>query len=1501
MCETVSDSCSSSISVPTDDTGLAVSPGDVRRLRMFRAKVMKEQVGLKKRLLLKRRKTYVKSCNALLTHENGEELLCLDSGASSTLLKKSALMRRILNRVKMKIKDAVGKSHSSGGSGPTNIFVRTLEGKIIQLPSCGDAHFLPTLLHNLLSVSQLCSAGCTVIFKHHNSKIVCPAGDVIPVEEKNGLYFVPSSSGAGTLRSVSMPKLFANLARTHALKKKLTAFNGVVSNESVCDLLDKEELDESAAYRKPPALRYWKHTRSLEGARNAARAWHVLHRLGGHCSREITDGMLRSGKFGKLSMPDEADKYCDVCQRGKFARPPVPKKSVGDRSAYPGLKWHTDVIGPFRADRHGYKYVVNFVDDATGYIWARALKKKSDACEAFRDFLKWLSNAVSEFPNRIHNIAILQSDRGGEYTSGPTDKLRRHSLFDSVCDTHNIRRCFTSAYTPAENGRAERANRTLCDTMRCNLLDSRLGWSYWVNAYLAGLFSRNRIPSSKGKLSKFEHFYGKVPAFSRLVPFGSVAHVTILYQKSDLDRSKPVRMVGYPMDARGWTFVDSRGKLIVTRHTRFYLRHIDERNPDFQPGVEVVQLPGFDIGLTDSELRKRCYNFDNEIVKWSDPTSCDKAGDTCPTDAIPVTPSPIRDSPSGIDSSPVSVLDFDEPVVCQRKRTGPSAPVLLSDLKNMPPNTRIEVRQDNPKSGLSRIRYEAYKGSSTIAEYLQRSNGWKDLKHDFVRRYVRVLDSGSCPGENCALSALIAKLSDRKYTGTIMTLEEASDIISEARNRDYHIFFDKSHSKFGIRGKRYRQYKYFENFDDVDAGLLIGSMKHDDFISDVAKGICTFYNHITDDISTSAFNMAPTDRTNLTTFNNKFNDSPTNNPNIIQRLYELRTRENLSSIKDKSWHQNLIALAHVACVSGTSRPEYVNALNVFALNTINEVVCGKITPLTTKEAKSLPEWPLWIESMNKEVTALRDLGVFELVPRRDVPSGKKVVKTRFVYKIKQNKDGSIRKYKSRLIAQGFLLRYGIDYYDTYSSVVGYSTIRTLMALSANTGATFSGYDVGNAYCESSPDDDTPVYVEQPPEMHERDPEEYVYRLRKSLYGCGFSGRTWERLTNEFMVNELGFKMLATERSVFTKVVNGSQIIIGCYVDDFLCLTKDEQLRAWFESKLRSRFKTIESSHNLEWILNMGLKQYVDSVSKKRCVEVTQTLAIEKITEMMGLKDCKRTPTPLVEGTKMMRTTTEDESANTSWKYASVLGGVLYIANVTRPDIAYCAHALTRYLRNPNKHHHDLLKRLVRYLYHTRHVGLKYSSGGTNPYRLSAASDSSFADCVDTNRSTLGWCLWLGDEPSGVISWGSRISKTTALSTTKAEVQAALEALRDVLWFRDFLGELGYIQPGSTRMWQDNNGAIGQINATKGLKKARHYLTALSRLNEEKCIGTIHMKRIDSEENVADLFTKILGGTAHIKLSSMALGFNMSFLRGSSYHQRAKKQLSTVDADAKAGI
>ena len=66
-----------------------------------------------------------------------------------------------------------------------------------------------------------------------------------------------------------------------------------------------------------------------------------------------------------------------------------------------------------------------------------------------------------------------------------------------------------------------------------------------------------------------------------------------------------------------------------------------------------------------------------------------------------------------------------------------------------------------------------------------------------------------------------------------------------------------------------------------------------------------------------------------------------------------------------------------------------------------------------------------------------------------------------------------------------------------------------------------------------------------------------------------------------MVDKRKFTMFNSEKSVFIKVVNGSKITVAAYVDDFCVLTKDEQLRAWFESELRARFKRIEASRRLE--------------------------------------------------------------------------------------------------------------------------------------------------------------------------------------------------------------------------------------------------------------------------------------------------------------------------------
>ena len=120
---------------------------------------------------------------------------------------------------------------------------------------------------------------------------------------------------------------------------------------------------------------------------------------------------------------------------------------------------------------------------------------------------------------------------------------------------------------------------------------------------------------------------------------------------------------------------------------------------------------------------------------------------------------------------------------------------------------------------------------------------------------------------------------------------------------------------------------------------------------------------------------------------------------------------------------------------------------------------------------------------------------------------------------------------------------------------------------------------------------------------------------------------------------------------------------------------------------------------------------------------------------------------------------EDESEEhyqPPFEYASVLGGLMYLANLTRPDIVTSVNRLARYVTNPSKSHFTAVKRVVAYLFHSRDRGLRYTkeSVDNNPYRLYAASDASFADCRDTKRSTTGRCLWMGKKVSGLIDWKS---------------------------------------------------------------------------------------------------------------------------------------------------
>ena len=124
---------------------------------------------------------------------------CVDSGATLHLIKSTKWLSKILNRHKAMIKDAVGKTHPSGDSGPIQITVKKRNGTYYKLRDIGSGSTLDQLMHNLLSVSQLCDRGYTVIFKPENAEIHTPDRTIIPLCRRGGLYFVEGESANGAI------------------------------------------------------------------------------------------------------------------------------------------------------------------------------------------------------------------------------------------------------------------------------------------------------------------------------------------------------------------------------------------------------------------------------------------------------------------------------------------------------------------------------------------------------------------------------------------------------------------------------------------------------------------------------------------------------------------------------------------------------------------------------------------------------------------------------------------------------------------------------------------------------------------------------------------------------------------------------------------------------------------------------------------------------------------------------------------------------------------------------------------------------------------------------------------------------------------------------------------------------------------------------------------------------------------------------------------------------
>lgn len=206
----------------------------------------------------------------------------------------------------------------------------------------------------------------------------------------------------------------------------------------------------------------------------------------------------------------------------------------------------------------------------------------------------------------------------------------------------------------------------------------------------------------------------------------------------------------------------------------------------------------------------------------------------------------------------------------------------------------------------------------------------------------------------------------------------------------------------------------------------------------------------------------------------------------------------------------------------------------------------------------------WQIAVKKELDALTKNNTWKVCK---LPFGRKVIKAKWVFKIKRNNNGNPIKYKARLVAKGYLQRKGIDYRESFAPVVKYESIRALLAVGASEDYELGQFDITTVFLYD--DLDEKIFMELPEGRNTAQGD--CCRLLKSLYGLKQSPRQWNKKLNEFLY-QYNFESNPADPCIFRGEVNGEEVLLALYVDNGLLAAKSKQTIDIILKNLKKNFE-----------------------------------------------------------------------------------------------------------------------------------------------------------------------------------------------------------------------------------------------------------------------------------------------------------------------------------------
>jgi len=479
-----------------------------------------------------------------------------------------------------------------------------------------------------------------------------------------------------------------------------------------------------------------------------------------------------------------------------------------------------------------------------------------------------------------------------------------------------------------------------------------------------------------------------------------------------------------------------------------------------------------------------------------------------------------------------------------------------------------------------------------------------------------------------------------------------------------------------------------------------------------------------------------------------------------------------------------------------------------------------VEPKTFNQAWNHPD-PVqrakWREGIRKEFDDMKKRSVWVVKKRSEMPSNRRLVKCKWVFKIKRN-----GVFRARLVACGYSQIPGVDFTENYSPVINDITFRLLILAMMFNRLDAKIVDVETAFLYGTLEEE--IYMECPPGMGEviddcREIEDSILLLRQCIYGLVQAARQYyKRFVT--ILKKIGFKGGDVDPCLFSKKSEKGLCFIAIYVDDNLMIGHNAAIEDAIHL-LKKENLVLKIEDSLHDYLSCEVK-FSKDMSKGW---LGQPHMISSIQREFGeeVKGLRRYLTPGTPGARQVRADDPKMVIPTEKhaRYRTGVGMLLYLVKHSRPDIANCVRELSKVLDGPTELSYREMLHCVKYVLDSKDLGLRLEPNGTpigDPWDIVCYSDSDWAGDPANRRSVSGYIIYVHGVP---IVWRSAMQKVVSLSSTEAEWYSLSEAVKDIVFLISLCKSLQLQVRLPVTVRVDNTGTIFMSNNVQTSSRTRH--------------------------------------------------------------------------------